>query len=126
MLDIVRTREAFEASTDFTLAVEEEFQLLDPASLGLAQRYTELRAATDADPVLADAVAGELIESEIEIRSGRCENWAEMVTSQRGPRNGLFRAAAETGLLLGANGTHPWSPWQDQKIIDTEHYRRVA
>jgi glutamate---cysteine ligase / carboxylate-amine ligase len=126
VLDMARTREVFEASTDFTLAVEEEFQLLDPDSLALTQRYTELRALTDADPVLADAVAGELIESEIEIRSGRCESWGELVTRQQDARNRLFRIANDNGLLLGATGTHPWSPWQDQKIIDTEHYRRVA
>src|SRR4051794_9176660 len=123
---MARTREVFEASTDFTLAVEEEFQLLDPDSLALAQRYTELRALTDADPVLADAVAGELIESEIEIRSGRAENWAEVVASQREARSRLFRIAADNGIALGATATHPWSPWQDQTIIDTEHYRRVA
>src|SRR5947208_15673106 len=122
---MARTREVFEASTDFTLAVEEEFQLLDPDTLALAQRYTELRAATDADPVLTDAVAGELIESEIEIRSGRCESWGEVVTKQQEARNRLFATAAEQNLLLGATATHPWSPWQDQKIIDTEHYRRV-
>src|SRR5215217_3151882 len=126
MLDMGRTREVFEASTDFTLAVEEEFQLLDPDNLGLTQRYSELRALTDADPVLADAVAGELIESEIEIRSGRCETWAEAVASQTDARSRLFRIAAENGIALGATATHPWSPWQDQKIIDTEHYRRVA
>jgi glutamate---cysteine ligase / carboxylate-amine ligase len=126
MLDMARTREVFEASTDFTLAVEEEFQLLDPRTLGLTQRYSELRGITDADPVLVDAVAGELIESEIEIRSGRCESWAEMLANQREARARLFRIAAENGILLGATATHPWSPWQDQKIIDTEHYRRVA
>jgi glutamate---cysteine ligase / carboxylate-amine ligase len=81
---------------------------------------------TDADPVLADAVAGELIESEIEIRSGRCENWAEAVANQTDARARLFRIAADNGIALGATATHPWSPWQDQKIIDTEHYRRVA
>src|SRR4051794_3111447 len=123
---MARTREVFEASTDFTLAVEEEFQLLDPETLGLTQRYTDLRAATDADPVLTDAVAGELIESEIEIRSGRCEDWGEVVAKQQEARNRLFATAADQGLLLGATATHPWSPWQDQKIIDTEHYRRVA
>lgn len=123
---MARTREVFEASTDFTLAVEEEFQLLDPESLALTQSYTELREKTDADPVLVDAVAGELIESEIEIRSGRCETWGELVTRQQEARNRLFRIAAESGLLLGATGTHPWSAWQDQRIIDTEHYRRVA
>ena len=126
MLDMARTREVFETSTDFTLAVEEEFQLLDPETLDLTQRYTELRAKTDEDPVLADAVAGELIESEIEIRSGRTENWSEMVASQREARARLFRVAADSGIALGATATHPWSPWQDQKIIDTEHYRRVA
>lgn len=123
---MARTREVFEASTDFTLAVEEEFQLLDPETLDLTQRYTELRAKTDDDPVLADAVAGELIESEIEIRSGRAENWSEMLASQRDARARLFRIAADNGIALGATATHPWSPWQDQKIIDTEHYRRVA
>jgi carboxylate-amine ligase len=126
VLDMARTREVFEASTDFTLAVEEEFQLLDPDTLGLTQRYTELKAATEPDPVLAEAVAGELIESEIEIRSGRCENWGELVAKQQEARNRLFRTAAETGITLGATATHPWSAWQDQRIIDTEHYRRVA
>jgi carboxylate-amine ligase len=123
---MARTREVFEASTDFTLALEEEFQLLDPESLDLTQRYTELRALTDQDPVLADAVAGELIESEIEIRSGRCENWGDVRERQQDARNRLFRIAGENGIRLGATATHPWSPWQDQKIIDTEHYRRVA
>jgi glutamate---cysteine ligase / carboxylate-amine ligase len=126
VLDMARTREVFEASTDFTVAVEEELQLLDPESLSLAQRYTELRALTDADPILADAVAGELIESEIEIRSGRCENWAELVGRQQDARNRLFRIAGENGIVLGATATHPWSPWQEQRIIDTDHYRRVA
>ena len=91
MLDMARTREVFETSTDFTLAVEEEFQLLDPETLDLTQRYTELRAKTDEDPVLAHAVAGELIESEIEIRSGRCESWGELVSKQQEARNRLFQ-----------------------------------
>jgi carboxylate-amine ligase len=126
MLDMARTREVFEASTDFTLAVEEEFQLLDPQTLGLTQRFTELKAAAQADPVLVEAVAGELIESEIEIRSGKAGTWADAVAQQSEARRRLFRLAADNGLALGATGTHPWSPWQDQKIIDTEHYRRVA
>jgi carboxylate-amine ligase len=126
VLDMARTREVFDASTDFTLAVEEEFQLLDPETRSLTQRYTELRAVTDADPVLVDAVAGELIESEIEIRSGKADTWADAVASQQDARNRLFRVAADNGIALGATGTHPWSPWQEQKIIDTEHYRRVA
>jgi glutamate---cysteine ligase / carboxylate-amine ligase len=126
VLDMARTREVFEASTDFTLAVEEEFQLLDPETRSLTQRFTELKAHADRDPVLVDAVAGELIESEIEIRSGKADTWAECVASQQEARRRLFRLAADNGVLLAATGTHPWSPWQEQRIIDTEHYRRVA
>jgi carboxylate-amine ligase len=126
MLDMARVHEAFEASTDFTVGLEEEFAILDPDTLSLDQRFEELHEAAQADPVLAESVAGELIRSEIEIRSGRGENFADAVDRQREARVRLFRLAAERGLLLAATGTHPWSPWQEQQIIDTEHYRRVA
>ncbi len=40
-------------------------------------------------------------------------------------RRGQLQALArERGVQLGATGTHPWSRWQDQRIIDTPHYRR--
>ena len=76
MLDMVRAREVFEASEDFTVGLEEELQILDPATLSLDQRFEELRAAGAADSVLAESIAGELIESEIEIRSGRGATFA--------------------------------------------------
>jgi carboxylate-amine ligase len=125
MLDMPRVREVFEASTDFTVGLEEEFAILDPRALSLDQRFEELRSAAQEDAVLAEAVAGELIKSEIEIRSGRGENFADAVARQREARSRLFALAARHDALLGATGTHPWSPWQEQEIIDTEHYRRV-
>jgi carboxylate-amine ligase len=126
MLEMARVHEAFEASTDFTVGIEEEFSILDPDTLSLDHRFDELKQAAAADPVLADSVAGELIRSEVEIRSGRGESFADAIERQREARVRLFRLAAERGALLAATGTHPWSPWQDQQIIDTEHYRRVA
>jgi carboxylate-amine ligase len=125
MLDMPRVREVFEASTDFTVGLEEEFAILDARALSLDQRFEELRSAAQEDAVLAEAVAGELIKSEIEIRSGRGENFADAVVRQREARSRLFALAARHDALLGATGTHPWSPWQEQEIIDTEHYRRV-
>ena len=120
-----RVREVFEASTDFTVGLEEEFAILDPRTLSLDHRFEELRDLAQEDSVLADSVAGELIRSEIEIRSGRGETFADAVARQREARLRLFALAAENDALLGATGTHPWSPWQEQQIIDTEHYRRV-
>ncbi len=125
MLEMPRVREVFEASKDFTVGLEEEFAILDPRTLALDQRFEELRAAAQDDQVLAESVAGELIKSEIEIRSGRGENFADAVAKQREARSRLFALAARHDALLGATGTHPWSPWQEQEIIDTEHYRGV-
>src|ERR671937_1892054 len=113
MLDMAKTREVFEASEDFTVGIEEEFAILDPETLSLVQRYSELRAAADADEVLAGSVSGELIESEIEIRSGKGADFADAVQRQREARPRLFALAADQGVALAATGTHPWGPWQE-------------
>jgi carboxylate-amine ligase len=117
-------RELFASATDFTIGIEEEFQILDPDTLSLSQRYPELRAMADAS-ALAGGVAGELIKSEIEIKTGRCETFAEAAAQIRERRRLLFGLADELGVGLGANGTHPFARWQDQEIIDTPHYRIV-
>lgn len=124
-LDLVKARELFEQSTDFTVGLEEEFQIVDAQSLELTQRFVELQTAAQSDDDLAASVAGELISSEIEIRSGRGANFPLAVALQEVNRRKLFALAADHGVRLGSLGTHPFSPWQDQKIIDTEHYRLV-
>jgi carboxylate-amine ligase len=93
-LDLDSAYAAFERSTDFTVGLEEEFAVLDPTSLALAPRFEELRDGAQADPVLAEAVAGELISSEIEIRSGRGADFAGAVSAQRDRRRRLFALAA--------------------------------
>jgi carboxylate-amine ligase len=124
-LDRERTREAFSSSTDFTVGLEEEFALVDPETLELVHRFPELRAACDADDLLAVAAAGELIDTEIEIRSGRGETFADAVSMQHEHRVRLFRLAESMGMGLAAMGTHPWANYLDQRIIDTEHYNRL-
>ena len=124
-IDLVSARTAFDASTDFTVGLEEEFALLEPTSLGLVPRFAALRSAAESDPDLLRAIAGELISSEIEIRSGRGEDLAAAIAAQRDLRRRLFTLAADAGMALGATGTHPFSDYREQQIIDTEHYRVV-
>lgn len=120
---LAASRAAFEEVQDLTLAVEEEFALLDPTTLGLVARFEELQQAakgTDLEPHLA----GELIASEIEVRTGRCDTFAE-AADRLGERRAQLRALTDShGVALSSTGTHPWSPWQEQRIIDTPHYRR--
>ena len=116
-------RDQFEAGTDFTVAVEEEFALLDPATLDLVNRFEDVQAAAVGTQLEPDLV-GELIASEAEVRTGRCESFAEVPARMAERRAQLLALVEPLGLTLGATGTHPWSAWQDQRIIDTPHYRR--
>jgi carboxylate-amine ligase len=126
-IDSDRAAELFASATDLTVGVEEELALLDPETLDLVPRFEELRdAAQDEDPVLAEGIAGELICSEIEIRSGRGEDLGDALARQRDMRHRLFGLAAARGVALGATGTHPWADYREQPNIDTDHYRRVV
>jgi carboxylate-amine ligase len=124
-LDLDRAAETFADSADFTVGVEEEFSILHPQALDLTPRFEELRAAAASDPVLREAIAGELICSEIEIISGVGSDLHSALSRQRERRARLFALVAEHDLALGATGTHPWADYREQPIIDTEHYRRV-
>src|SRR5690348_8343485 len=120
---LAASRAAFEAVPDFTVAVEEEFALLDPATLELVNRFEDVRDAakgTELEPHLV----GELIASEVEVRTGRCDTFAE-AAEKLGERRVQLRGLTDSlGVGLSSTGTHPWSRWQDQRIIDTPHYRR--
>jgi len=124
-LDLDLVRERFESSTDFTIGLEEEFAILDPATLELAHRFEDVHAACLEDDLLAESAAGELIASEVEIRSGRSQTFAEATAKQRERRARLFELTSGMGLALGAMGTHPWANYLDQRIIDTPHYTRL-
>jgi carboxylate-amine ligase len=116
-------RSAFDEGQDFTVAVEEEFALLDPQTLALASHFEELQAAARGT-ALEEHLVGELISSEVEVRTGRCETFGDAAGVIVERRRQLFELADAHDVRLGATGTHPWSPWQEQRIIDTPHYRR--
>jgi len=124
-LDLDLAREKFESSQDFTIGLEEEFAIVDPRTLELEHRFEDVMAACQQDEVLAESAAGELIASEVEIRSGRAETFAEAVEHQRDRRARLFDLVGGMGLGLAAMGTHPWANYLEQRIIDTPHYNRL-
>jgi carboxylate-amine ligase len=125
MIDPAAARETFEGSADFTVGIEEEFALIDPHTLELVPRFELLRDAGASDPVLVTSIAGELISSEIEIRSGTGSDVEDARIRQADARRRLFGLAREHGVGLGSTGTHPLSDYREQHIIDTEHYHRV-
>jgi carboxylate-amine ligase len=116
-------RERFDAATDFTVAVEEEFAILDPDTLDLVNRFEEVHAAAQGT-ALEEHLVGELIASEVEIKTGRCDGFADVPAALVERRAQLAALVEPMGIALGGTGTHPWADWRDQRIIDTPHYRR--
>jgi len=125
-LDLGAARLLFAESKDFTVGLEEEFAIVDGESLELAHAFEELYAECSKDELLAVAAAGELIDTEIEIRSERGENFADAQAMQLEHRRRLFAIADRMGYSLAAMGTHPWASYLDQRIIDTEHYSLLS
>ena len=71
-------------------------------------RFEELRdAAAQEDPTLAAPIAGELISTEIEIRSGRGEDLHDAIARQRDLRRRLFALARSRGIALGSTARIP-------------------
>ena len=94
-LDLDRAAETFASAPDLTVGVEEEFSILDPQTLELVPRFEQLRGVAAGDRLLREGITGELISSEIEIRSGRGEDLASARRSQSELRRRLFSCAAE-------------------------------
>src|SRR3954471_24259298 len=124
-MDLNAAREVFEASQDLTVGIEEEWAIIDPVTLDLVPKYEQMRVDGDKDDVLAEAISGELISSEIEIRSGRGEDVQHALQLQHEARRRLFALAEAHGAGLASTGTHPLSDYREQHIIDTDHYHRV-
>jgi len=118
-------RVQFEQAEDFTIAVEEEFAILEPATLEMTSGFERFDVAARDHPTLREMVAGELIRSEVEVRTGKCGSFAEAAAAMAQRRADLLDVADDLGYRLCAAGTHPYSRWEDQQVIDTPHYAIV-
>src|SRR5687767_7639856 len=108
----------------FTLGIEEEFQIVDPVTGELRSRVSEILA--DSKTLLGEQVKPEMIQAMIEVGTGICKDIQAAradITNLRGVLAGLAR---KKGLEIVAAGTHPFSHWQDQKIFDNERYNLIV
>src|SRR6266481_3337012 len=85
----------------FTIGVEEEFQIIDPATC-------------------------ELRQSIVETGTRICENVSELRIEMHRTRGELVAAAERAGLQVAAAGTHPFSSWIDQVISPGERYQHIV
>jgi glutamate---cysteine ligase / carboxylate-amine ligase len=108
----------------FTLGIEEEFQIVDPQSRELRSHVSEF--LEEGKMILGEQIKPEMIQSMVEVGTGICKNIEEAradITRLRGIISGL---AHKTGLVIIAASTHPISRWQDQKIFEDERYELLV
>jgi len=108
----------------FTLGIEEEFQIVDPHSRELRSHVSEF--LEEGKMILGEQIKPEMIQSMVEVGTGICKNIQEAradITRLRGIISGL---ASKTDLVIIAASTHPISRWQDQKIFEDERYELLV
>src|SRR6187402_3835567 len=108
----------------FTLGIEEEFQLVDPESGELRSHVSEI--LEDGKMLLGEQIKPEMIQSMIEVGTGICKNIQEARTDITRLRSIISGLARKNGLAIVAASTHPISRWQDQKIFDDERYELLV
>ena len=108
---------------DFTIGIEEEFQIIDPKTRELRSHITEM--IEEGKMVLGEQVKPEMHQSMIEVGTGICQNVQEARADLVKLRRAIAELAARKGLVIGAASTHPFSHWRDQKITPHEHYEAL-
>jgi len=109
---------------DFTIGVEEEYQIVNPATRELSQRVR--RIMPKVKKAIGDDVSNELFQSQIEIGTHVCRTLAEVRDELVRLRRSLITEAERDGSRIAAAGTHPFSHWGDQALTPKARYIGIA
>ncbi len=108
----------------FTLGIEEEFQIVDPQTRELRSHVSEF--LEEGKMILGEQIKPEMIQSMIEVGTGICRNIQEARADITRLRAIISNLARRKGLEIVAASTHPISHWQDQKISDDVRYEIIV
>lgn len=106
---------------DFTIGVEEEYQIINPATRELCSRVEQILPI--AQKALGSDVQPEVQQSQIEIGTPICRTLADVRAELVRMRREVIAAAAKDGNQIAAAGTHPFSSWEQQEITPKERYQ---
>ncbi len=108
----------------FTLGIEEEFQIVDPVNRELKSHVSEILA--DGMLLLGEKVKPEMIQSMIEVGTGVCANIREAREDITKLRSIISDLAQKKGMAIVAASTHPFSKWSEQEIYEGDRYKLLV
>jgi carboxylate-amine ligase len=113
-----------EQREEFTIGVEEEYQITHPETRELRSRGQSI--LKEAREAVGDLVTPELYLSQIEIGTPICRSISEVRGELQHLRREVIAAAERSGSRIAAAGTHPYSHWGEQKLTPKERYQEIA
>jgi len=105
----------------YTIGVEEEYQLVDTETGALRSRASDV-LSTD----WSDELHGELHDTTVEINTPICGGYDDVVRELKRQRFQAAVTAAAEGLEIVAAGVHPFSDWESHGITDLPRYVKIA
>ena len=108
----------------FTLGIEEEFQIVDPETRELKSHVSEMME--EGTRLVGEKIKPEMIQSMIEVGTGVCANIQEAREDIAGLRSLISQLAKKQGLEMVAASTHPFSKWSEQTIYEADRYKLLV
>jgi len=106
-----------------TLGIEEEYQIIDPATGELKSYITQI--LDEGKLILKEQIKAELHQSMVEVGTEICQTPADARNELVKLCRAITGLAARNGLVIAAAGTHPFSKWEEQEITPFERYLGV-
>lgn len=108
----------------FTLGVEEEYQIVHPETRELQSYVSKL--IEEGKTVLRERVRPEMHQSMIEVGTAICNDVNAVKSQLHEMRGELDKLARKGGLRIVAASTHPFSDWKTQDITDHDRYHNIV
>lgn len=108
----------------FTLGIEEEFQIVDPETRELKSHVSEI--LDEGKMLLGEKIKPEMIQSMIEVGTGVCANIQEAREDITKLRCIISSLARKKGMEIVAASTHPFSKWSEQTIFEADRYKLLV
>ncbi|NNC44979.1 MAG: carboxylate-amine ligase [Winogradskyella sp.] len=108
---------------NFTLGIEEEYQVIDPVSRELTSH--DQRIVKEAEKVLKEQVKAEMHQAVVEVGTNICNDIKDARKEITHLRKSISDIAIKQGYRIGAAGTHPFSKWETQLITPNPRYDEI-
>lgn len=113
----------FNSSSAPTLGVEIELALVDAQTGALSSSIHDVLSQLPAE--MEKCVKPELMQCYLEINTAICADVAVADADLRSKISSVEKSCDDLGLGLMWTGTHPFSLWADQQIVQTERYKML-